>query len=613
MPEYSSTTITPADSVKTPAMNGSTSGNYELSALKAYILASKGLANGLASLDANGKLPTSQLPDLADDVLVYGSYALLPSPGTAGKLYITADDNKMYRWDDALAIPAYVELSVDLSDYATKAEVAEAVEDLEAADTDLKNALTAVDHRVQNLEQAKGDYVPVDSDKGVISVPSGKGKWAVVEKLRGVSRAWNQLVNSLYTRPEIYGLTREATADGGIRIYGTCTSSTSFTVATMPSVTSGHSYLTSLGATLPAGCRISTSSDDKASSAVSTLSTATFGIDVTSGLTIDITLYPMCRDLTLYFGSSVPTLAEIQTYYPWLLSPSDYGTSLVDSVYEGVGSNWFDGQTELGYYRGSDGAKYPSTTQLRTTNKIVVEGGISYTVEGDNQCSLRWYDSSNNYISGNDYTSVAVSPTNARYLAINFSDNYGTVYKHNIWVYPTNATHTLSLPSPITLRSAGSVADEYDLESGVVTHPTRLVNLGTLTWIYETWNGLPNFYTRNLQNIIKGVTPTTLPNLTSDMFPIVVFNDNQAGTNLGLSVSGSGNLDCRITNGYTDVTSFKNWVNNHYIVIELATADPSTLLDPIQNPTILTESGGTISAQTEEPIDGNFSVGFITL
>ena len=110
MPEYSSTTITPADGIKTPAMNGSTSGNYTLSALRDFILASKGLANGLASLDANGKLNSSQIPDLADDVIVVDSYSTLPSTGTAGKLYITADTNKGYRWDPDLATPDYVVL-----------------------------------------------------------------------------------------------------------------------------------------------------------------------------------------------------------------------------------------------------------------------------------------------------------------------------------------------------------------------------------------------------------------------------------------------------------------------------------------------------------------------
>ena len=195
MPEYSSTTITPADGVKTPAMNGSTSGNYTLADLRAFILASKGLANGLASLDANGKLPTSQLPDLADDVLVYGSYALLPSPGIAGKLYITADDNKMYRWDDALTTPDYVVLSVDLSDYATKAEV-------EAADTDLKNALEDSEQRIENLEQAvSGSLVTTNTDatqKNTKSITSANTilPWALLNRVGARAVSWNQLFRS---------------------------------------------------------------------------------------------------------------------------------------------------------------------------------------------------------------------------------------------------------------------------------------------------------------------------------------------------------------------------------------------------------------------------------
>ena len=154
MPEYSSTTITPSDGVQVPGMNGSTSGNFLLSALRDFILASKGQANGLASLGSDGKLTASQLPDLADDVIVVASYATLPATGTAGKIYITADNNKMYRWDSDLATPDYVELSVDLSAYATKAELAAEESARESADTDLKSALEDSEQRIENLEQA---------------------------------------------------------------------------------------------------------------------------------------------------------------------------------------------------------------------------------------------------------------------------------------------------------------------------------------------------------------------------------------------------------------------------------------------------------------------------
>ena len=144
MPEYSSTTITPSDGVQVPGMNGSTSGNFLLSALKSYILSEKGLANGLASLDGNGKLLSSQLPDLADDVIVVASYASLPATGTAGKIYITADNNKMYRWDPDLETPNYVELSIDLSAYATKAELAAEESARETEDSNLKSAFEAL-------------------------------------------------------------------------------------------------------------------------------------------------------------------------------------------------------------------------------------------------------------------------------------------------------------------------------------------------------------------------------------------------------------------------------------------------------------------------------------
>lgn len=143
MPEYSSTTITPADGVQLPAQNGGTSGNFQLSALRSFILASKGQANGLAGLGPDGKLDPSQVPDSLDDVLVYATRSNFPAAGTAGKIYIAADTNKIYRWDDSLGTPAYVVLSVDLSDYATKAEV-------EAADTDLKNAFESIGLSIVN-------------------------------------------------------------------------------------------------------------------------------------------------------------------------------------------------------------------------------------------------------------------------------------------------------------------------------------------------------------------------------------------------------------------------------------------------------------------------------
>jgi len=68
--------------------------------------ANKGAANGYASLDGSGKVPASQLPSYVDDVLEYANAAARPATGETGKLYLTLDNNKVYRWSGS----TYVEI-----------------------------------------------------------------------------------------------------------------------------------------------------------------------------------------------------------------------------------------------------------------------------------------------------------------------------------------------------------------------------------------------------------------------------------------------------------------------------------------------------------------------
>ena len=71
----------------------------------------KGAANGVAELDANGKVLTSQLPSFVDDVIEAENFAVLPNEGETGKIYVTLDNNKTYRWSGS----AYVEISASLA------------------------------------------------------------------------------------------------------------------------------------------------------------------------------------------------------------------------------------------------------------------------------------------------------------------------------------------------------------------------------------------------------------------------------------------------------------------------------------------------------------------
>lgn len=69
--------------------------------------ANKGAANGYASLDAGGKVPAALLPSYVDDILEYANLAAFPATGESGKIYVTLDTNKTYRWSGS----AYVEIS----------------------------------------------------------------------------------------------------------------------------------------------------------------------------------------------------------------------------------------------------------------------------------------------------------------------------------------------------------------------------------------------------------------------------------------------------------------------------------------------------------------------
>ena len=71
----------------------------------------KGANNGVATLDANGHIPSSQLPSSVDEVIEAANYAALPAEGQASKIYVTLDDNKTYRWGGS----AYVEISASIA------------------------------------------------------------------------------------------------------------------------------------------------------------------------------------------------------------------------------------------------------------------------------------------------------------------------------------------------------------------------------------------------------------------------------------------------------------------------------------------------------------------
>lgn len=86
------------------ALESHTHSNYLSTSLK-------GAVNGLAELDANGFVPSSQLPSYVDDVLEFSNLASFPATGTTGKIYVALNTNLTYRWSGS----AYIEISASLA------------------------------------------------------------------------------------------------------------------------------------------------------------------------------------------------------------------------------------------------------------------------------------------------------------------------------------------------------------------------------------------------------------------------------------------------------------------------------------------------------------------
>ena len=70
-----------------------------------------GAAGGVATLNTEGKVPSSQLPSYVDDVLEYANKAGFPATGESGKIYVAKDTNLTYRWGGT----EYIEISQSLA------------------------------------------------------------------------------------------------------------------------------------------------------------------------------------------------------------------------------------------------------------------------------------------------------------------------------------------------------------------------------------------------------------------------------------------------------------------------------------------------------------------
>lgn len=166
----------------------------------------KGAASGVASLDENGQVPSSQLPSYVDDVIEADNYDALPETGEAGKIYVTKDTNKSYRWGGS----AYVEISKSLALGETSSTAFAG--DKGKVAYDHANLTSGNPHNVTKAEVGLGN---VDNVKQIAGLASGTTEDHVVTfgangyevKDSGFTIAANvpadaKFTDTVYTHPE---------------------------------------------------------------------------------------------------------------------------------------------------------------------------------------------------------------------------------------------------------------------------------------------------------------------------------------------------------------------------------------------------------------------------
>lgn len=109
IPDLSGTYVPITTTINGVQLNGNISLTAnDVGAIPANLI---GAADGVASLDSTGKVPSSQLPAYVDDVLEFSSLSSFPETGEDGIIYIATDTNLTYRWSGS----QYVEISPSLA------------------------------------------------------------------------------------------------------------------------------------------------------------------------------------------------------------------------------------------------------------------------------------------------------------------------------------------------------------------------------------------------------------------------------------------------------------------------------------------------------------------
>jgi len=576
--------------------------------------------------------------------------------------YAISDGTTWVRVNSLANTPDETDYAHALSNASTTQLVNGVKADLETEASEREATDSMLTARVENLEQKAGDYTTVQY-RGTNAVPTGKASYGLVKNIVGKTRAWNQLCyNGNFENTDYWSGRDGDSISVSNNVLTVNTSSGSLkgltNNASYIGAIAGHKYLLlgfikssvsgvadinlnsyNVGTSITAGnwtfvAKIVTRN--------TTSNTAVYFLVSGSFTSSDTIQYRdiIVRDLTLIFGSGnePATVADALTALPALGQYNAYDAgSLVSTTVNGVesvGVNIWDEVWEQGGINSATGEDSSSTHYLRSKNMFKVLPSTTYYFKSgtsygsSNMFKDVYYDCNGNFISANSdniHSATAKSfttPSNACYMRFQYGD-YADVavvnsYNHDIQIclnsYADKTTYhpyvhdTLSLPS-VTLRSAGSVADEYTPETGVIVRKMVQVELSDYDWNYSGpyWSMASGTKKTNFINMVKAFGATVIPNWISGNLELATGVSVVQGIKT-YAIGQSSDKGMLCNNG-SDTTP-----PSGSLVVELATPTTESVSPTLDN-TIYTEGGGTIdTVQTQSiKIDNCLDVGYLAV
>lgn len=461
------------------------------------------------------------------------------------------------------------------------------------------------------------DILPEEGETASRTAPSG-AKYVSVDKVGGKSVVWNQLIRAMRGSGSEKGLTFTKNADGSLDISGTITEAFAynyvpFTFTDLNFKRDGRKYLLMLNKPIPYAWGVSGYGANIPANSIGGMWSNNAGENLVNGLifragvgtTIDIqNLKAMVFDLTQMLGSTI----------------ADYIYSLEQSQ-AGAGVAWFKQMFPADYYPYSEPTIMSSQTdrvdvrgknlfdskELNVYSDIYIPANTTFIVSCDDNSSQNlygikvmyddgsaegWYLSSSTLVNDRRYRILTLKKT-----IIKMCRSYGEANNYMVALGTTNYDYSPYSLQQITtgfpvLNSACSVYDYIDLNEGKLHRRVGVVDLGSLSWMYEG----SSFRTISLWGLVKNYESTQTPNVLTTKYTPVSYNTDWGNGIISFTYGIDKRKLVIYDSDYTDATAFKEAMQGVMLYYELA----EEVITDIEIPTELTdwlevEAGGTVA------------------